>query len=220
MRVRDMTIGPASTEDVTRFCKAYHYTNTGGTMNWRYGLYHEGELQGVVAYNLPTRRTCESVFGKEHYDKVWHMGRLALSDDAPRNSESKLIAGSMKLIHQEYPYVWGVLTFAATDVGHIGYVYQATNAIYTGTGGRHVSYLDPEGRRRSDYLDGRVVTLARGKELGWTRQPSKPKHRYLYVLGNKTERKLRTALMRYEPLPYPKAPLTMGPFSCPTEGSK
>lgn len=205
MRVADMTAAPVGTRDVEEFCRRYHYTATGGLVQWRWGLWHGVTLMGVVAYNLPTRETCESVFGPEHFDKVWHMGRLALAEDAPRNSESRLIAGSLRAIRDEHPNTWGVLTYAASDVGHIGYVYQATNAIYTGTGGDSHYFTDGRGKRRSTYLDGHRVGASRAADLGWTRHAGGPKHRYLYVLGNKTQRKERMRLLRLPSLPYPKA---------------
>ena len=204
-KVRDMTVAHATVADVQQFARRYHYSGTGGNMSWRWGLWHGATLWGVVAYNLPTRDACESVFGSEHFDRVWHMGRLALAESSPRNSESRLIAGSIHAIQREYPNVWGVLTYAATDVGHIGYVYQATNALYTGTGGDSTFYTDDEGVRRSTYLGGRGVSPARAVEMGWTRHNGGPKHRYLYILGNKRERRERLALLKLPILPYPKS---------------
>jgi hypothetical protein len=40
--------------------------------------------------------------------------------------------------------------------------------------------------------------------MGWSRRDGMPKHRYLYVLGNKAERRHRMNLMRLPILPYPK----------------
>lgn len=203
--MRDLTISSVSTSDVQEFSRRYHYTGTGGNATWRWGLWHGPVLMGVVAYNLPTRETCESVFGPDHFDKVWHMGRLALADSAPPNSESRLIGGSLKAIKRDHSDVWGVLTYAATDVGHLGYVYQATNAIYTGTGGHAVIYVDKQGQRRSDYYASAYVSRQAALSRGWTVADGGVKHRYLYVLGNKTQRRHRMAQLRLPALPYPKA---------------
>lgn len=211
LRVRDTVVHPVTNRDVMEFCRRYHYTQKGENMPWRYGLWHGVTLLGVVAYNLPTRDACESVFGPERHEHVWHMGRLALADVAPHNSESRLIAGSLQRIHKDYPDVWGVLTYAATDAGHIGYVYQATNALYTGTGGHATYYTDAGGGRHSDYSRGRQVTTARAAEKGWTRQAGSAKHRYVYILGNRTQRRHRRAALRLPVLPYPKAEIELRP---------
>lgn len=202
--VRDYMCTKVSTRDVEEFCRRYHYTGTGGSMNWRYGLWDGHTLIGVIAYNMPTRATCESVFGPEHFDKVWHMGRLAMAEDAPRNSESRLISLSLKMIQAAHPETWAVLTFAAVSAGHIGYVYQATNALYTGSGGDASYLVDLKGRRRATN-QGVGLTKAQIAERGWTEVKEPPKHRYLYILGSKTQRRQRRALLRLPTLPYPKA---------------
>lgn len=203
-KVRDMIVGPVSSADVHEFARRYHYTATGGNMSWRWGLWHGPVLHGVVAYNLPTRTVCESVFGPEHFDKVWHMGRLVLSEDSPHNSESRLIGGSLRAIQTAYPQTWAVLTYASVDVGHIGTVYQATNALYTGTSSKEHHYIDGQGRRRSAYFGGWRVLADRAERFGWTREEGQPKHRYVYILGNKTQRRQRRNMLLYPVLPYPK----------------
>lgn len=202
-RVADMTLGPVSPADVHEFGLRYHYTHSGGNAAFRWGLWHGVVLLGVVAYNIPTRNACASVFGVEHVEKVWHMGRLVLADEVPTNAESRLIAGSLREIHKRYPHVWAVLTFAAADVGHIGYVYQATNAIYTGLGGHSTYYVDEKGTRRPTY-DGWFVSPESARARGWDVVEGQRKHRYLYVLGTAKQRKQRLALCRLPSLPYPK----------------
>lgn len=203
-KVRDMTVGPVSTRDVHEFSRRYHYTGTGGSALWRWGLWHGVVLHGVVAYNLPTRTVCASVFGEENLHRVWHMGRLVVADESPRNSESRLIGGSLRAIRATCPDVWGVLTYAATDVGHLGYVYQATNAIYTGTGGDYRYYTDESGGRRGSHLVGRRVLADRAEQKGWTLHHGGLKHRYLYVLGSKSQRRQRMRSLLLPSLPYPK----------------
>jgi hypothetical protein len=204
-KVRDMTVGPVSTEDVDLLCRRYHYTATGGSATWRWGLWDGPFLMGVVAYNMPTPRTSYSVFGKEYgAAHIWHMGRLVLPDSAPRNSESRLIGGSLRCIEREHPEAWAVVTFADAGSGHIGTVYQATNALYTGTGGRPEFYLDAQGRHRSFRQNGSTITASDAASRGWTRHRGGLKHRYVYILGNRTQRRERLRLLRLPVLPYPK----------------
>jgi hypothetical protein len=210
-KVRDMIVGPVGARDVREFAKRYHYTGSADSIAWRWGLWDGAVLHGVVAYNMLTANVCRSVFGSEYASHVWHMSRLILSEESPRNSESRLIGGSLKLIQREYPDVWAILTYAAQHVNHIGYVYQATNAIYTGlAAGGECVYLDTDGLQRSrrgldiDKYDG--ASLAeRAEARGWTRVNVPKKHRYVYILGSKTQRRQRRALLRYPVLPYPKA---------------
>ena len=205
-KVRDMIVAPVRTKDVMEFVARYHYTASAppNTASWRWGLWHGPVLHGVVSYNLPTRETCAAVFGPDYVNNVWHMHRLAMSEDSPRNSESRLIAGSLKLMQANYPDTWAVITYAATDAGHIGYVYQATNAYYTGTGGDIDYYIDANGGRHSTYIRGAHMGVARAAERGWTLHKGGKKHRYVYILGNKTQRRQRLQMLKYPILPYPK----------------
>jgi hypothetical protein len=202
-RVRDLEVGPVSVADVDEFAHRFHYAGSAGSALWRYGLWHDVTLWGVVAFNLPTRSVCDSVFGPEHWEHVVHMGRLVLADNAPRNSESRLIGGALRELARDQSHVWAVVTYAATDVGHLGYVYQATNAIYTGTGGDPIFHTDKDGVRHGTYLSGHV-NAERAASLGWTRHRGEGKHRYVYVLGSRTQRRHRLALLRFPVLPYPK----------------
>jgi hypothetical protein len=134
------------------------------------------------------------------------MHRLALSEGSPRNSESRLIGGSLRSIGKLYPNTWAVLTYADTNAGHIGTVYQATNAIYTGTGGHTTFYIDGQGGRHSTYIRGHQVTASEAVKRGWEKRDAPGvKHRYVYILGSKTQRRQRRELLRYPVLPYPKA---------------
>jgi len=206
VHVRDTVLGPATTAEVDDFAERFHYTGTGGSAMWRWGLFHRAQQLGVVAYNWPTRSVCASVFGDEHWRRVWHMGRLVMTDDAPKNSESRLIGASLRAIEREHPDVWAVVTYAAPDAGHIGTVYQATNALYCGLSDpRSVRYYrDASGARRSTRLNGHYVSRERAYELGWTFHTGARKHRYLYLLGSRTKRRQAMRLLRWQIEPYPK----------------
>ncbi len=246
--VANMAINPVEQIDVREFCRRWHYTNSGGSALWNYGLYDGDVLVGVVSYNIPTLRTCASLFGKEHAAEVVHMGRLVCADDAPRNSESRLIAASLKMLYVESqtwraeelsdhyvnghtrdcapdgkcdwqttkerdntwkrPELRAVITFAAEDAGHIGYVYQATNALYTGTGGYSKNYTTADGRAISTNGKCGPEEMERLRRLGVEMTRAKPKHRYVYLLGNKTKRKESRRMLKLPVLPYPKPDAT------------
>lgn len=202
-KVRDMVVGPASANDLNEFCRRWHYMNRSGPAMNIFGLWDENTLVGCVSYNLPTMETCSSVFGEERWDTVLHMSRLVCAENAPRNSESRLIAGSLKLLKNDRPQVRCVITYAAQSEGHVGYVYQATNAYYTGLGGEKFFYVDQQGNQRST-KQGKRITLAQATEIGWRRVDNLPKHRYIYLLGNKTERSESRKLLLLKVQPYPK----------------
>lgn len=208
--VKDMTVGPVEQFDVREFCRRWHYTRYlgVGAANWPYGLYDGQTLIGVVAYNLPSLTAAGAVFGPEHATRVAHMTRLVCAEDAPPNSESRLIGGSLRLLAKDKPDMWAVLTYAARDAGHVGYIYQATNALYTGVSSAKPYYIDAQGRRRgatnSDGPGGPARIKMAAQVGGWTLHTAPGKYRYVYVIGTPAQRRERRRLLRLPVIEYPK----------------
>ena len=198
--VADMTISRVPPSEVDEFCRRWHYSQHKGAALWNYGIWDGPTLLGCVSYNLPTRRTCAAMFGDSKWEWVAHMGRLVCADDAPRNTESRLIAASLKLLREDRPVVRAVLTYAAAGEGHIGYVYQATNALFIGQRDPWHYFVDKTNRRRSTVNITKKVALSRG----WAVHPEPGKYRYIYLLGSKTERKEARRLLIPEIEAYPK----------------
>lgn len=80
-------------------------------------------------------------------------------------------------------------------------VYQATNALYLGTTGKARFWRDAEGRLRHPRQNGVNVD---GFALGWKPEMRNSKHRYLWILGPRFERRLWRAILRFSPVPYPR----------------
>ena len=112
---------------------------------------------------------------------------------------------ALKALKKDRPNYNAVLSFADATEGHLGTIYQATNAIYTGTSGKATFYLDQTGRLRHPRQNGVNITPNVAKEMGWQAVKREGKHRYLYLLSNGKNHK-RTLLdqLQLESKPYPK----------------
>lgn len=201
--VRNMTVSRVPIADVDELCRRWHYAKGGGNMTWNYGLWDGSVLIGAVSYNLPTMPACSAFFGQDRWEWVAHMGRLVCAEDAPRNSESFLIARSLRLLKDDRPVVRAVVSYAAIGQGHTGYVYQATNALYCGLTASSHYYIDQEGKRRAP-KQGKNVSMAAAEDRGWQVRWEPPKHRYVYLIGNRTEVKEARSLLRFPVMAYPK----------------
>jgi hypothetical protein len=171
-----------------------------------YGMFDGLELVGVCAFANPcSEAVCASVFGVEQKRSVTELHRLVLLDEVPKNSESWFIVRALKALKKDRPNYNAVLSFADATEGHLGTIYQATNAIYTGTSGKATFYLDQNGRLRHPRQNGVNIKPADAKEMGWQPVKREGKHRYLYLLPNGKNHK-RTLLkqLQLESKPYPK----------------
>jgi len=186
-----------------------HRTPTGRA----YGLFQEGILVGVCVYSsVITHHVAPSICGEKYQDIVTELSRLVVEEGLEKNTLSKFVSETFKLL--ETPRI--ILSYSDSNQGHHGYIYQALNFIYTGEGGSPEEYIlkgkqvstRPEGLRKQMKIhDGyrEDMTIAENVALvGGEVRKLKRKHRYVYFLGNKREKKALRKALRFESLPYPK----------------
>lgn len=120
--------------------KHYHYSNTLPKINKHFiGFYLHGELVGVITLGYGTRpkHTIKRIFPSLDTGDYLEIGRMCMTDEMPRNSESQMISQLVRWIKQNLPQIKILFTWADGMLGKVGYVYQASNFIYAGySGGR------------------------------------------------------------------------------------
>jgi hypothetical protein len=178
-----------------------HYAKRIPSISWAYGLYLDGKLEGVVSYGTPASSTLlGGVCGPENADKVIELNRLILNEGLPKNSASYLVSRSIRML----PHPKIIVSYADTGQGHVGYIYQACNFIYTGLSS---PFVDPkvrglEHQHHATYANGKTNDDLRaefGDRLYFVDRPRK--HRYVYFAGCADD--VKNAL-RYNQEPYPK----------------
>ena len=165
-----------------------HYAKRLPQIMYAFGLYENGELLGVVTYGIPASpMLCVGVCGKEYASQVLELNRLCLLNNE-KNQSSFLVANSIKLL----PKPTIVVSYADTAQGHVGYVYQATNFLFTGTT-----------KERTDMAAGDGKHSRHGKDPS-VRQFRSAKHRYVYLHGDKRQKKELLSKLNYSIEAYPK----------------
>lgn len=192
------------------FIVTYEWVGNMGTSKYCFGLFFDEHLASVVCYGpLVAPSKYSAILGKDLSRSVMQLCRGASTFWAPKWASSKLISQSLRLLRQTMK-VTAVVAYADPEAGEIGTIYQACNAYYLGetSPGRGKRYIindhsyDPRkvvkkfGSRSHDYL----LTV----DPSFKTIPIKPKHRYVFVLGSKKERK--EILQRISPFirEYPK----------------
>jgi hypothetical protein len=92
-------------------------------------------------YTLNPARAGKIVAGTVQGEYL-ELNRMWLSDDAPRNSESRAISYSIKYIRRACPSVAWIQSFADERCGGLGVVYQASNFLYIGSHKKSFYELD------------------------------------------------------------------------------
>lgn len=180
-----------SYEDTKPFIRDMHYAGRMPSISYRYGLFDSvGSIVGVLTIGKPASNSlCEGVCGKEYKDKVFELNRLITIDGLPKNTLSWFVAKVLRMLKSEDLIL---VSYADEGMNHHGYIYQATNWIYTGKTPSRTDKYTPKGRHSRHYTD----------EYTHLRKYRSSKHRYVYFTGH--SRKKYRSLLNYEVCDYPK----------------
>lgn len=198
-----MKVLPIKNEETYPWLLQKHYAKRIPQIMFAFGLYEENQLVGVVTYGIPASPAlCMGICGKEYADKVLELNRVCLMNN-DKNQASFLVANSIKLL----PKPTIVVSYADTGKGHVGYVYQATNFLYTGLSANRVDWTVKglEHKHSKTLSDGMTLESIKekyGDDFYYTERSRK--HRYIYFHGNKTQKKAMNNLLKYGIEPYPK----------------
>ena len=180
-----------------------HYAKRIPQIMYAFGLYDDAHLIGVITYGIPPSPSlCMGVCGQEWSSKVLELNRLCLQNN-DKNQSSFLVAHSIKLLPK--PSI--IVSYADTGQGHVGYVYQATNFLYTGLSANRVDWAVKglEHKHAKTLADGKTLKQIKGKygdDFYYTERSRK--HRYIYFHANKRVRKQLLQALNYPTEPYPK----------------
>ena len=179
------------------FLLKIHYAKRIPNICHSFGLFdlEKNVIVGVITFGLPPAPT-EQIEWKEF--NFLELNRLCLIKPLERNVLSYFVSNSLKQLPQNSV----IISYADMDYNHSGYIYQATNWIYTGIGsvGTKTFVMKDGKERHSRHLH--LIDMNKVKEI----KKSRGKHRYFYFIGNKKQRRyfLETLQKRYKILGYPK----------------
>lgn len=164
-----------------------HYMHRLPPITFAFGLYDTDELVGVCTFGCPpSKDLCIGVCGRDFKNDVLELNRLFLVKNT-KNLASYFVSRCLSKLPK--PKI--VVSYADTSANHHGYIYQATNFIYTG--------LSAKRKEVASEFHGRTVKWDAEKAVERPR-----KHRYVYFVGNKKQRRLLKENLKYPVKPYPK----------------
>ena len=182
---------PITYEDTKDLILNVHYARRMPSVSYAFGLYRDNVygLQGICTFGSPASPwLCKGVCGEEHKSKVLELNRVVLVNNRP-NEASLLVARSIALLPK--PKI--LVSYADVAQNHIGYVYQATNWLYTGATKPRTDIATVNGKHPRHHAGDRTKRVFRSA-----------KHRYVFMHGNKKDKRLLTKCLRYGTESYPK----------------
>lgn len=212
MEISDFHIEKLGRDRARDFIIEHHYSGTchAGPMAW--GCFDGDGLIGVIAFATPISENVRRYIWTEevedeYKDYTTELHRLVTLDKAPKNTETWFISRALSALKEYKPKYKAVISHADQSENHRGTIYQAANAMYTGTtGGKTTFYRDSDGNLRAPRQNGVNISVEEAKSRGWTPERRESKHRYVFLLPDPYESKDEIRdLLAVEDKPYPKA---------------
>jgi hypothetical protein len=181
----------------------HHYLHSmpGGTW-FTFGVFLNTRLLGVMTLGSGPFLAYQLVDGAKPDDCIV-LSRLWLSDELPRNSESRALGIVLRALRRETQLKF-VVAYSDPAAGHLGTIYQASNWLYCGLSTAMPSLDLGDGVPRHSRTIGQVFGSHSMKHLeanGVKAKlvPQEAKHRYVYLLDPAWRGRLMVSV-----LPYPK----------------
>lgn len=173
---RRYEVAPVAETEARAFVSRHHYSGSYPASRLRYGLYESrGPLVGVAVLSVPVRAAVlTSVFPSlTPYRESLELGRFVLLDRVPANAESWFLGHLFRLAERDG--LRGVVSFSdpvartradgtVVFAGHVGTIYQATNAEYLGRSRPRWVWLLPDGTVFSERAITKIRSQSRGHD--------------------------------------------------------
>ena len=194
----DYEVSSIHKNSIDQFIELYHYSHkVPVSRKYAFGLFYKSRLVGVALYGHPCTPAVRHVCGRDYFDIVLELSRLVLVYNN-KNEASILVGRSLRLLPK--PSI--VVSYADTKQEHIGYIYQATNWIYTGSTPPRTDPLSI-GRKHARHVE----CVPKG-----ARQERSVKHRYVFFCASKLNRKTLMKKLAWGVQSYPKRRVVNGLF--------
>lgn len=171
-----------------------HYAKRIPSISYAFGLFKDNIMQGICTFGMPpSRPLCTGVCGVEFAENVLELNRLCINEGLDKNVLSYFVSNCIKFL----PKNLILISYADVSQGHHGYIYQATNWIYTGLSALRTDLIDinnpnkhPRHLKINENNKHNIIKINRPR-----------KHRYVYFTGKYN---LAVKHLKYKIKPYPK----------------
>ncbi|MFY7938537.1 MAG: hypothetical protein ACOVOQ_14235 [Flavobacterium sp.] len=195
-----MRLEIASNKAVKYACLNFHYAKAVPNVGLAYNVFNKNnEWCGVICYGIGATNNIAEPYNLKQ-GEVIELVRMALN--GKQDSTTKAMAISLKLIKKNAPNVKLIVSYADSEQGHFGTIYQATNWFYSGFSVDTNLIINGKRKHRrtlgSKYGTCSALEL-RKKGLNVEVIKTKPKWKYIYPID-----KSLIPLCKSLSKPYPK----------------
>ena len=193
MSLKNYSVRSVDTFVIKDWILRKHYAKRMPSISYCFELLNENNLTvGVCSFGKPASPSlCIGVCGEQNNKYVYELNRLITNDDLPKNATSFFVSKCLKMLP---PLI--IVSYADIGQNHIGFIYQATNFLFTGTTKERTD-IGFENSTHSRHYDKNLDYKA-------NRKKRTSKNRYIYFTGSKKQNKKWLKELNYKIQPYPK----------------
>jgi len=150
-RAKEIIVKVIPAKIANEFIKKNHYSGkVVNNSNLHFGCFLDGKLHGVMSYGSPLdKRKVLPLAQPALWNEMLELNRMAFDENLPKNSESRCIAISLRLIKKNAPHIKWILSFSdGTQCGD-GTIYRASGFQLTGIKENDQVIEFPDGRRET-----------------------------------------------------------------------
>lgn len=194
----------ATAEAASFACKRWHYTGKMPNSGVKIGIWEGDTFVGVILFGVgAANATNGKAYGLATSHEIAELQRVAMKP-GHRYPVSRCISIAVRMLRRHSPRLRMIISFADTEQGHHGGIYQAGNWIYTGKSAAQREYVVHGKRKHAKTIHSRGWV----QNEEWLRANVDPaarlvlvpgKHRYLMPLDDDLRPRI-LALAK----PYPK----------------
>lgn len=159
-RAKDIIVKVVPAKVANDFVRRHHYSGkVVNNSSLHFGAFLDGILHGSYGSPLDKRKVLPLVT-PSLWNEMLELNRMAFDDHLPKNSESRCIAVSIKLLRKNAPHIKWILSFSdATQCGD-GAIYRASGFVLTAIKKNDQIWQAETGEKfsRTSLTDGRSKT--------------------------------------------------------------
>jgi len=193
-RAKEIIVRVVPSNIANAFIKRHHYSGkVVQNSSIHFGAFLDGSLHGVMSYGSPIdkRKVLPLVVNSNGVQCLWNemleLNRMAFDEHLPKNSESRCISVSIKLIKKNAPHIKWIISYADGCQCGDGTIYRASGFVLTGIKENTTMLLMPNGEIMADKTLNNDNYKKIGQSAGyWKKRGAKPikgkQLRYIYLI--------------------------------------
>jgi len=127
MDIKKIKIAPIDSKSAREFIKNHHYSGkVCSNSQINFGCIYENKLIGCLQYGPSTDKRKMALNMKCGMNEFLELNRMAMINDTPKNTESRVIAITLRILKKQYPFLKFIISFADACQCGDGTIYRAS----------------------------------------------------------------------------------------------